>query len=317
MSKLEKIKKVQAELLKLRAELNKYSKMYAEDGEVDTEEQKELDELQSVIDQAEEKLAQMEAKSSPPAPPSPVTPPPSQEKGNKEAAGPQAKSSGGGCDPDKVNEIREAYQAMIARARMLGQDVAADNLQHFVDGKGGTRNISVSWLRDFSSIEAAEGRILSNTEKSNLKKWVVDLVNGASASKTDYWDADITNYNPLSELSYASGASDMRGDVSMDLARQNDIVTITGNVVVVWSDSYDWNAGQSFDIPGFGNVSDDDGIYLKRCGGAADFMMRATWTFTYEGSYDAANDRWTKSEWKVNGTSYTPSDREIEVDSRN
>lgn len=103
----------------------------------------------------------------------------------------------------------------------------------------------------------------------------------------------------------------------MDFSRVDDLVTVSGSVQINWSDRYNWNKGMTFYVPGSGTISDDDGIYLKKCGGAKDFDMKATWTFTYSGEYHAKTGNWLKSEWKIDGTVYKPSDSEIDTDSRN
>lgn len=291
----EKIQKLEKELKSLKDTLTKYGNLFNADGFVDTEEQKQIDDMQLVIKKIEAKLKLIKEKSA-----------------TKEI--PTADSNN--CTPEKTKRIREQYEKMIANASVIGP-VAADNLQRFINGVGGTKRIEVSWLRDFSAIQDAESRILGYTEgDKNLKKWVTGLKNGDKVNKSDYWDADIREYNMFSQLSYASGASDMRGDVSMKLTREQDVVSIEGTVDIKWSDRYDWNKGMSFYVPGSGTISDDDGIYLKRCGGAKDFDMLATWQFTYTGEYDAKSSKWLKSEWKIDGTVYTPTHSEIEVGTR-
>lgn len=293
----EKIQIIKNELSSLKKTLTQYENMFSADGIIDSTEQVKLNEMQSVITKAEAKLAVLEQKES------------SKEKSlAKEPAG---------CSPEKTERIRQQYERMIANAGIIGP-VAADNLQRFIDGVGGTKQIDVSWLRGFSDIKDAESRILGYTEgDKNLQKWAKEIKNNEETTKTDYWDADITEYSILSELSYASGASDILGNVSMDLSRTNDIVSISGAVDINWSDAYNWNKGMSFYVPGSGTISDDDGLYLKKCGGAKDFNMEAKWTFTYSGAYDAKTGNWTKNEWRINGSVYEPSHGEIDTDSRN
>ncbi|BDD05853.1 hypothetical protein [Aureibacter tunicatorum] len=212
------------------------------------------------------------------------------------------------CDQKKVKELKKKFESMIENARNIGQNVAADNLQHFLNGSGSTRTLSVSWLRSFASITNAESRILNYTKNRNLNAWVKDVEKGKTVSKSDYWDADIKNYNMSSELSYASGASDMKGNVEMRLSRSEDIIDITGTVNIRWSDDYNWNKGMGFYIPGTGWVSDSDGLYLEKCGGAKSFLMEAFWRFDYTGKYDFENSKWMNSSWKINGSEYTPNE---------
>lgn len=301
------------EVAQIKQDLVAYKQTAMADGVIDDNEQAEIDDMLEAIQRINTAIQQQQQQQT-------DTDTDGAKQTTSEPTGHENDEDGStpsGCDPAEVQRIREQYERIIRHARGTGADVAADNLQHFIDGSGGTRQLDVSWLRGFGSIESAESRILGYVEGNrNLQQWAPAVAEGITVSESDYWDADIREYNPLSELAYASGASDMRGDVSMSLSRSNNIVTITGTVEVRWSDRYDWNAGQSFNIPGTGNISDDDGIYLKRCGGARDFDMAASWTFNYSGTYNASSDRWTRNEWTINGQSYTPSHGEIDTDSR-
>lgn len=301
------------EVAQIQQDLEAYRQTALADGEIDDTEQAEINSMLESIQRINAAIQQQQQQDTDGASSKQNTTEQAGTKNDDEEDG----STPSGCDPAEVQRIRDQYARIIRHARGIGADVAADNLQHFVDGNGGTRQLDVEWLRGFGGIESAESRILGYVEGNrNLQQWAPVVAEGASVSESDYWDADITEYNPLSELAYASGASDMRGDVSMNLSRANDIVTITGTVEISWSDRYDWNAGQSFTIPGTGNISDDDGIYLKRCGGARDFDMAASWTFNYSGTYDASSGRWTSNQWTINGQSYTPSHGEINTESR-
>lgn len=294
----EQIQNLQNELKSLNKTLNQYRELFEADG-IDAGEQEQLDAMLGVIARAEVKLEAL------------------QEKAIAKEANKTQEAEANGCSLEKTERIRQQYVDMIGNASIIGP-VAADNLQRFIDGTGGTKQMDVAWLRGFSDIEDAESRILGYTEgDKNLQKWVVEVDDNESVTKTDYWDADIRSYSLISELSYASGSSDIRGDVSMDFSRVGDIVTVSGSVKINWSDGYNWNKGMSFYIPGSGTISDDDGIYLKACGGAKDFDMAADWTFLYSGEYNVTTGNWTKSEWKINGSVYEPSHSEIDTDSRN
>jgi hypothetical protein len=55
----EKIKKYEDELKSLKDTLTKYGDMFNEDGQIDSEEQKQLDSMQAIIMKAEDKLAKL------------------------------------------------------------------------------------------------------------------------------------------------------------------------------------------------------------------------------------------------------------------
>lgn len=307
------LESLSTELQEMKRDLLQYKEYILEDGVIDADEQEVLDSMLEAIQRATEKLSELQTtyagESCEVAP----------INGGGEELEEQETPMSTGCDPAKIQEITERYNAMIADARSLGKNVAANNLQRFIDGRGGTRQIDVTWLRGFSDVEDAESRILGYTESEGnncLEQWAPAIAEGASESRTDYWIGDIRAYNITSELAYASGASKIRGEVALDFTRSNDIVTISGTVTMNWWDDYNWNKGMSFYIPGSGTISDDDGLYLKRCAGARDFRMEAQWVFNYSGTYDAGTSRWTKNEWTIDGQTYEPSEGDIDTDSR-
>ena len=199
----------------------------------------------------------------------------------------------------EVARIEKAYETMIARARFLGQDFAADNLQYFVDGKGGVRKINPDYIKQYDAIQDAEQRVRGYIENQQLQGETGEFsMDSNKIVSTDYWDSDIREYSPLSELSYASGASDMRSNVDMVLYKDGDNYKGKGVVNTHWYDNYNWNKGQGFRIPGTGMVSDDDGIYLKEHGGAKDFLMESKWQSSFEGIYNPETKKWESLEWK-------------------
>lgn len=59
----EKIEKLKKEVQSMKDTLTKYQKLFAEDGEVDSEEQQQLDKLQTVITKIEKKIAELQGNS--------------------------------------------------------------------------------------------------------------------------------------------------------------------------------------------------------------------------------------------------------------
>lgn len=66
----------------------------------------------------------------------------------------------------RLDEIDRRYRSMIAAAHARRADVAADNLERFLSGTGGTKTISVTWLRGFDSLIQAERTNQSRFEDS-------------------------------------------------------------------------------------------------------------------------------------------------------
>ena len=59
------------------------------------------------------------------------------------------------ADSERVKKLLRQYDDMIADARKKGKNVAADNLQHWLDGSGNERALDVNWLRGFSEVTDA------------------------------------------------------------------------------------------------------------------------------------------------------------------
>lgn len=191
-------------------------------------------------------------------------------------------------DP-KAEEIRNRYKEMIADARKRGKNFAADNLQHFIDGKGGTKNVSVSTLNQFGAFRTA---VLRN--QSRFEKQVLDIAYGLKDGETrelnDIWDA-VVDPSVFSELFYASGRSQVTSKGKIKVTRKGNEIIVEGVVENTWQDPYNWNQGMSAFIPGYGNISDDDGIYLEQHGGAKSYMLQSSWSSQLNGTIQI-NPNW-------------------------
>lgn len=197
------------------------------------------------------------------------------------------------CPPsERLDEIEQSYRSMIESARAEGADVAADNLDYFLSGAGGTRTLGVEWLRGFSEVTDAERKNQERFENS-LADIADTIHHGDTRSFDDYWDAQLTG-GVTTELYYASGTSTIRSTGNFTLDRIEDIVNISGSVAHRWYDPYDWHAGLGAYIPGHGNVSDTDGLVMQSCRGAQPFQMEATWNQRVSGTV-RIRDYWFNS----------------------
>jgi len=170
---------------------------------------------------------------------------------------------------------------MIKSARDKGYNVAADNLQRFLDGSGGTKTIDVKWLRSFSAVTGAE-RVNQERFETSLTELAYKLKDGETRSFSDYWDRKLTA-STLTELFYASGTSTITSSGTFSLIRKGDTISILGAVEHHWWDPYDWHAGLTAFIPGFGVISDEDALLLQRHRGSRGFMMETKWKQTVSG----------------------------------
>ena len=174
-----------------------------------------------------------------------------------------------------LDEIVERYDQMIQTARDKGYNVAADNLQRFLDGTGGTVDIDSQWLKTFSSVLKAQNTNIKRFEKQ-LELIAHELEDGETRVFTDYWDSQQTA-SIFTELYYASGTFTITSTGDFILSRDGNKVIIEGKVSHRWWDPYDWHPGLGAFIPGFGAVSDRDALLLQEYRGAKPFMMESIW----------------------------------------
>ncbi len=204
-------------------------------------------------------------------------------------AGIQKQTAPSGPTEEELDRIVQRYNEMIAGARKFGYNVAADNLQHFLDGSGADRTLSSTWLRDFGVITSAEDVNHKRFQKS-LIKLADTMKDGETKGFVDYWDRGLYATG-MNELFYASGGSTITSRGNFTLTCKGKIVTISGFVNHHWHDPYDWHAGLSAPIPGFGNVSDADALLLQQHRGARSFEMVSDWQHTLSGTVEI--NRWT------------------------
>lgn len=195
-----------------------------------------------------------------------------------------------------LDAIAARYRDMIRFAREHGYDVCADNLEHFLAGSGATRSVSVAWLRGFGPVTAAERRNQGRFE-DQLREAAGRIGHGDQLEICDYWDARVTG-SITSELFYASGTSQLRSVGTFTVSQIENELSIHGSVEHIWFDPYDWNKGQSAYIPGFGSISDDDGIAMQRNRGARSYLLESRWTQRLSG-------RITKNEWWFDDESFS------------
>ena len=184
--------------------------------------------------------------------------------------------AGATCPPkDKLDAIEKQYKDIIKKGRDKGANVAADNLEHFLDGSGTKRVLSVTWLRGFSSLTDAE-RVNQKRFETSLNKEANAIKHGEKKTFNDHWDRQFTA-GRSEELYYASGTSTITSTGSFDLSCIENVVSIGGTVSDHWFDPYDWHAGLSAYVPGMGSVSDADALIMQNCRGAKPFDMESDW----------------------------------------
>ena len=174
-----------------------------------------------------------------------------------------------------LDEIETQYNCMIQNARDKGYNVAADNLEKFLEGKEVKVDIDYHWLKTFSSVNRAQKTNNKRFEKQ-LESLAYELEDGETRKFTDYWDRKQTA-SIFTELYYASGTFTITSIGNFDISREGNEITIEGTVIHRWWDPYDWHHGLGAYIPGFGVVDDSDALLLEKYRGASGFMMESIW----------------------------------------
>ncbi|MDQ7959666.1 RHS repeat-associated core domain-containing protein, partial [Flavobacterium lindanitolerans] len=188
-----------------------------------------------------------------------------------------------GSEKDKAYEAKGNYESMIKQARIDGHDLAADNLQRWLNGTGGTKVIGFKKLRSYREIVSGENENIDRFE-TQLEKLANGLADGESGTLNDYWDNQITG-GITGELYYASGRSILTSTGSFKITRKGDKFIVSGSISHTWRDTYDWHEGATAYIPGFGNVKDSDAKLVEKYCGAKPFEMTSSWKQNFTGTY--------------------------------
>jgi hypothetical protein len=192
----------------------------------------------------------------------------------------------------RLDMVEKEYRKMVLQGRLKGYKVAADNMEHFLDGGGATRPIEAKWLRGFSSVMASEQenqqRFQSASHEKSFDNVAPTLADGQTVTLTDYWDSliDPSEFDKSQwKLYYASGHSTLTSRGEFTLTRQGNTITVTGTVVHSWFDNYDWHSDLVVELPNGEMANDKDALLLEQYRGAAPFKMVSEWTQTVQGTY--------------------------------
>lgn len=176
----------------------------------------------------------------------------------------------------KIEKAESRCKSIIKSARLKGYDVAADNLERFLSGEGGVKHIDPDWLKSFDAVKEATIGNRKRFERQ-LIKMATQLDDNEEKNFGDYWDWQIMGND---ELYYASGFSTLNSEGKFKMVRRGSTVYIKGVIQNSWHDTYDWHAGASAKIPGFGWVKDSDQLLLQKYRGAKPFYMVSSWAET-------------------------------------
>ncbi|MEN2400662.1 hypothetical protein GKZ90_0012795 [Flavobacterium sp. MC2016-06] len=181
---------------------------------------------------------------------------------------------------EKALMLKANYIEMIKKARERNYNMAADCLQWWLDGSGFTKNIDFHWLRKNREVIAAENINVERFEKDEDTKlgiFLLTLEEGRSKYFSTYYDK-LVRAGIFGELYYASGDSTLKSKCDFKIKNNgNDNYSLSGHIIHLWNDRYDWHKGASAFIYGFGNVGDSDALLVEKYCGAKPFEMRSQW----------------------------------------
>ncbi|GAA2431891.1 hypothetical protein GCM10010191_52190 [Actinomadura vinacea] len=188
-----------------------------------------------------------------------------------------------------VQELAGMFRSIVTESRNI-YPMAADVLNHFMDGAGASRTLSRRWLRSFKVIKKAERKNHRRFERQ-LARAARLLDDGASTWLGDYWDAKINAFIGT-ELFYVSRMSLLRSQGSFVLTRSGPEVRVSGTVRHHWFDPYDWDRGRWVYIPKHGWVPIAVGRDLVEADEARNFLMEVRHVQTLEGTW--VDGRWPR-----------------------
>lgn len=195
-----------------------------------------------------------------------------------------------------LTELHNNIQTGINKAREKGYNVAADNLQRWLNGTGGIKNESLDFLKQSSIFNDKRADIRSwfetkeNSKGLNLKIVAQKLKDNESTTFSEFWEASVSGESiSLNEderdLFFAWGTSTLKGTGNFTLTRNGNEITVSGSIEYTWKDKYNWEPGCSVYIPGVGNVEDTDLKLMEYFKGARQFKGECKWTEKVEYKY--------------------------------
>jgi hypothetical protein len=188
-----------------------------------------------------------------------------------------------------VPELVVLFRSIVTQSRKT-YPVAADFLNHFMDGDGAPMTPSRGWLRSFKAIRRAERKNHRRFQRQ-LRREARLLGDGASTWLHDHWYARINAFIGT-ELFYVSRMSQLRSEGSFVLTRAGAVVRLSGTVRHHWVDPYDWDRGRWVYIPRHGFVPIAVGRDLADADEARNFLMESRHVQTLTGA--CSDGRWPR-----------------------
>ncbi|WP_128414704.1 DUF6443 domain-containing protein [Flavobacterium sp. Root901] len=175
-------------------------------------------------------------------------------------------------------------RSMIKNARAVGMNFAANNMEYFLQGKGGKskgKNVSSSFLMSNLSVRKGIAENILNLFSVKFNDQISKMKLGETITLKGTWNNSYYARHDEPDLLYGSGGYIIKTNVSFKVSRGNTSVfngyTISGSIEVSYHDEYNWDPGKGDYVPGLGYTSDDDFSELVENNQAADFDLDSKW----------------------------------------
>lgn len=213
----------------------------------------------------------------------PAPRPPTRLERTLQGAGPERRKT-------MLDGMESKHRGLVTVGRMVGLDLAADFLEHYFNGKGGTFVVKPDRARSYGPLQDAEhenhGRFEENllNDKSNgFGKRLLALKDGQSDKFPDYFKVllerkDFQLSSP--DLALAAGTSTLRSDGAFKATRQGNIIHIEATIDHRWKDDYNFHEGK---------LGAEEPLALKKFRGAKPFKVESGWKRRLVGTVEVRN----------------------------
>ncbi|MCC7337353.1 MAG: hypothetical protein IT422_19870 [Pirellulaceae bacterium] len=204
-------------------------------------------------------------------------------RGSTTSGGGSGGSSGSGATAtpqgETVDQLVERYRSMVATGRSIAP-MAADNLEYWLNAQGGTKVIPAHHFQNSSAVNSHlrtkhRSVFLSQFDPN---KGIVPRLRRTPVLPTYQmtWE-DSTYANLLTDLYFGLGGFTVKSIVDVEVTKG------AGNMWQVvfkkWTaqvfDDYNWDAGKSVVVPGWGTIQDTDAIRVEQAGRAKSFLIQS------------------------------------------
>jgi hypothetical protein len=213
----------------------------------------------------------------------------------------------GASDQAKAEKARNFFLGMINYpGGSLKFPETINNFQYFLSGKGDTQGLTqgvtgngvaeslpVGWLDNALEFKSAQRKIGGDMARDifNMLRGMNDgesrqLVKSYAGAKYDIRDSQkIYYWTPVgsipSDFTTAVGSANVIADVDLTVTKSSSIFgsdRVSGKVVLLLKDNYDFNPNKTFNAPPVGSVTSDEIYQLIKCLGARNFNQDTTYS---------------------------------------